>query len=320
MNKLVLHTGMTKTASSTLQNAVLSQHSGIHYLGKIIKNGVAKGCVNTGMFYTLRPVLWDHKEDFDPEATSARLRREIEAAGAQDKVVVGSWEALGGISPARYGQVLSRANSLGFELKVMVAMRNPLTWLTSQYLQEMQGHFIRANRDKYFRKRPYLPFDGWLKEREKMGGGFEEIFNHANNIRVAVDLLGEERVSVVVFEELKVNAHAYYRQIAEAIGVDAEETLRLADGAFSNPRLTQAQVAAIRKADAFPWRRRKWRSMGEKERRRILRDAAERKHDKPAVQELTRTAIDLVSEATRRQNAWVEANLGLNLSGHGYPV
>ena len=63
MNKstLLLHLGLAKTGTATLQRALFLKHPQVHYLGKIVgvKNNTKEDCLDDTTYKILEPILWD---------------------------------------------------------------------------------------------------------------------------------------------------------------------------------------------------------------------------------------------------------------------
>ncbi|TGD73504.1 hypothetical protein E4634_10765 [Mangrovimicrobium sediminis] len=321
MKRLVLHTGMPKTATSTLQEAVFRQHPDVFYLGKSTKNGVTKGTRSQEIYDVLKPVLWSPKGNTDYAALAARFKElAIDPAG-EEQVVIASWEGLGGIRERRFRSLLERVQQIYPEYRLLKCLRNPVNWVTSQYLQNVQGQFLKKNRDAYFHGRPWVPFETWLKRRYTKHGDMSLWLSAADNIKVAVDVLGRENVGVFLFEDMIADADAYYRGISEFIGIDGEKTLELVAGAHANPRLTQAEYDHIREVDSSLVARTRWRFSPDAERRRQMRKISRAQPDSPGVKiALTDEVRQRVIDSTCEGNRWLRDELGLDVERHGYPL
>ena len=57
---LVLHVGLTKTGSTTLQTGLFARHSQVYFLGKRTqKRDEENGCRSHTVYEIFRPLLWD---------------------------------------------------------------------------------------------------------------------------------------------------------------------------------------------------------------------------------------------------------------------
>lgn len=321
MKRFVLHTGISKTGTATLQQTVFAAHPQIYYLGKSSNNGVSRGCRSEEVYALLQPVLWDGAENVDWPQLAAGFQSRVMGAVGADQVAVGSWEGLGSMRTENFRQLLARLQRLDPAAGMLISLRNPLSWVGSQYLQEVQGQFVKNNRDMKFRRRPWLDFDGWMRSNLLLAGGLDGMFGYGDNVRAAVEMLGRERVGVFLFEELASAPDDYYRGIAAFLGIDAAECTRLAAGAHRNLRLTAAAMEHIREVDRGFVRRWRWRRQDSAQRRRELRQAEEAAGDTAGAKVLLSDRWkEAISATTSAGNRWLRDELGLPLEHYGYPL
>lgn len=319
MNRLFLHPGAPKTATSTLQRAVFRNHSQIHYLGKVVPSKFEKGCRSQAVFDIMNALIWERSSRFDPAKTRERLQQEVFVPAGDEKTVVASWEAL--ILRQDFASLLSRFDEAGVELNLLVTLRNPLTWLASFYLQTIQGQYIKHNKGLLFRGRPYLTLEEYAARWTERRGSLGKKVNYLTNVRHAIETLGPERVGVVLFEELRSDADDYYRQIANILNIDAEEAVALGKDRFSNLRLQQSELDFIRKTSKSPLLLLRWHLQDPKRRRARMREVAQLAHDDaPAKVKASDELLQKITDATRDDLAWLNANLDLPFAKYGYPV
>ena len=166
MKGLVMHLGISKTATSTLQQAVFCRHPEIFYLGKMVKVKIPRGCRSKEIFDLLAPVLWSPVVDTDWAALSGRFRAEVLENADETHAVIGSWEGLGGMKSKPFSGLLERLQLLEPDVRLLICLRNPLTWATSQYLQKVQGQYLKTNHDAIFSGRPWQSFEDWIAHQE----------------------------------------------------------------------------------------------------------------------------------------------------------
>jgi hypothetical protein len=316
--KLVLHVGLQKTATSTLQRAVFTQHSDIFYLGKDRRSAVDKGCRNREVYDLLTPAIWNKGRTFDVE----RLRKgvnELIAPGAGEKVVtIGSWDALGNISTRGFTEMLRRLAVLFGDVRVVICLRKPVNWLQSLYLQELKGQFRKRNR-RHLGFNTYVEFEKWL---ELKGGWTSEpggMLRYGDNIRAASELLGKDRVGVFVFEELLADPAAYYTGICEFLGIDVDEALRLSHGKVFNRSLSHTQLQLLRETQSSLLKRFFWLIGPRSDRARVLDDLAGIDAEKVKVQ-MSPSTVAEIEDYVRGTNRWLAAEFGLPLENYGYPL
>jgi len=321
MKKFVLHTGIAKTATSTLQQTVFTSHSEIYYLGKLVKSESPRGCRSQEVYDLLEPVLWRRKKIRDWQQQLERFQALVVDQAGADQVVVASWEALGGIKKTKFRALVEDLRRMCPSAQVLVCMRNPLTWVSSQYLQNVQGHFLKNNRGKIFRGRPWLSFEEWAESKRSNRDGIGGWLSHGANARMAVEILGRENVGVFLFEELSQDPGAYYAALAGFLDIDAQESVRLAEGAHKNPRVSVAELEYIKGQDSNPVRRFLWRRQNQHVRNLALQKAILMNGDTTGARvELPEHWFEPIASATRETNMWLKEELGLPVEKFGYPL
>ncbi len=321
MKRLVLHTGIPKTGSTTLQEAVFFRHSQVFYLGKQDTSLASRGCRSEALYDLLDPILWHPKPDTDWESVLQRFDTEVLAQASPEQVAVASWEGLGMLKAKAYSGLLARFGRLSPDFRLLQVQRNPEDWLTSRYLQRLRSHYASKKQEAPGFGRPWFSFDSWMESQLERFGSLETWLSQAPKMQAALAQLGRTNLKVMLFESLKADPVAFYRELSEFVGIDADETLALIEGEHSNTRVTEAQYAHIRRVDANPLRRWYWRkSRATKARRleslqRIDRAAGGTPGQKVELSEEWRQRI---AEASRDGNRWLRDELGLDVERYGY--
>lgn len=269
MSAFLLHTGVSKTGSTTLQEG-FARHAGVYSLGKSAAYRGPEGSRSEDVFSALNAVLWQRPQPAHPplSTTLPELLASPEAAG---RVTVASWEALGSKPTGVYRKMLERLIAACPQTRILCCLRHPATWLVSTYLQHVRGQFLRRHRDDLFGGLPWIPFEEWLTRSEE--AGFHGLTAQLPNLRTAVAALGRDRVGVVLFEHLQTQPEAFYRSIAAFAEIDASELLRHTVHEHKNPRLTQAAFAHMQRVAETPALCEAWRGQGPEQRRCGLRSA-----------------------------------------------
>jgi len=323
MTRLVLHMGLTKTGTSTLQQSIFPRHPEIFYLGKYLKSDVARGCRNDEVYEIVDSLLWNPPE---PGADRAAIKQlynaRIESELRKHKVVIGSWETNANMSDKKLGQVISMAQYLAGDCGALYTLRNPVTWLTSEYLQRVQGQYYRKNREQQFRGKPWIPFNEWLAVKDQAAFGLSGLFRCATNIRGAADTLGREGVGVFIFEQLCADPEAYYGQVADWLGVEQPTFQRLARGSHSNRGLRQSEYERIQQVAASQELSERWSKMSYAERvddmRQYLGKGFEQGEGaRVSLGEELRTYVE---QTTSEPLRWVAQQYDLPLEHYGYSV
>lgn len=224
------------------------------------------------------------------------------------------------MNPSRFSESLRRLAQIFGGCRVMIALRNPLTWLPSVYLQELRGNFLKRNR-KYMADRAYLDIEEWF-DRKLSAWGNDGSFRYAQNIRAAAELLGKSNLGVFVYEDLIADARRYYEKIGTFLGIDTEECQRLTESKHLHPRITQGQLKEMRNTEGSGLRWAAWRFSTQKQRRGHLEssDSTGASEDAPAQVVLPESVVDRIKADTRESHHWFSTEFGLELEKYGYPL
>jgi len=319
--RLVLHIGISKTASSTLQQAVFARHPEVFYLGKYVRSRVARGCRSEEYYECLQPVLWEHRTAPDLDAVKLRFQHTAGQEIGTRQLLVASWEGLGSLQNVKYREMIRRTRHLVEDFSVLVCLRNPLDWLPSAYLQSLQGRYLKANRGAIFGAGPYLSFEQWFRRKVDRVGGIANSFTAASNVRASIEMLGTERVGVLLFEELRQDPTSYYQKMAGFLRVDACQAASLAGDTVKNPRLSQAEYNYIRACGYLPWLRRRWQRSSRRERKQVLaRAVGPSRSEGPARVIMSERLREMIVARTAADYDWLADKLQLDIPAYGYPT
>ena len=312
---LLLHTGLEKTGSTSLQETLFLKHPQVHYLGKVIgTEHIKKACLDDISYRVLNPVLWDLDKPMDTEATLSLFHESLLPLVPKDRVLMGSWENLGHKTTENHLEMLTRTKAIFGACRIMITLRNPLIQLPSLYLQNLRGNFLRQN-NGWMDSETYEDIEGWYRKCEMISKN--PLLNYSECIRSSIEQLGRENVGIFLFEDLQENPNAYYQSICEFMGIDPEMGVSLTQDIHSNPRLSEAQLAYMRKTKSSLLGR-MLHSYSSLERRRKRMEAL--LGGPPAKVVLTEQLIKEVSDASRDGHRWLVEKLDLPLETHGYPL
>ncbi|MEM1111190.1 MAG: sulfotransferase domain-containing protein [Pseudomonadota bacterium] len=321
MTRFVLHIGLSKTGTSTLQRAVFPNHSQVFYLGKDKTSKAPRGCRSLPVHQLLELLLWTKDRQESTKQLQLRYEQLVLANLADRNCVLGSWEALGLESTSAFHQMIERLTAVVGDCRVIVCLRHPMAWLESLYIQQVKGQFIYQNRRETFGHRPYMTIDEWLQRF--IDNHIEHgAFTYVENIRAAAATLGYRNVKVMMFEALQTDSASYYHSIADFLGVDGREFQGLALTAHENRRLRAPQLELIERFDRSAELRKSWANMDTRARRQALRNAVD--YDSEPYDEL-RIRIGAewearIAESTIAGNRWLSDQFNLDLAKYGYPL
>jgi hypothetical protein len=312
---LVLHIGLPKTGTTTLQTLLFENHSGIGYLGKNRGFPGEKNCRSPQIYELLRPMLWAVDEPLHPTVSRKQvdaLRQEI----AGSKVLVGSWEGLGSSVLSDHQETLRRAIATFGSCRLLICLRNPITLVPSMYLQSLRGRHDVSNRE-VFGTHWFMEIDQWIA-RWRDTGRLNRLLSYAERIRISAELLGEENVLVLLYEDLCQDQDRFVRTICQFLGVDEAEGLGHVQQGHLHTRISQDQIEFLRRVErSFVWR---WwlNRKSPKAQRKILDDHAGA--GTPARIELPAPCVGIVADATREGNRWLMERYRLDLERYQYPL
>jgi hypothetical protein len=313
--ELVLHIGMPKTGTTTLQKLLFENHSGIYFLGKKYQLPYGRNCRSELVYQLLNPLLWEHSQVPDLEVAK-RFFEELERNGDSEKVIVGSWESLCSSAISFHIESLRRIIAIFGACKIMICLRSPNQLIASRYLQSLRGRQSLKNR-RIMGRNWYLDIDQWM-EKWHASGSFQRFLSYGQRIRDSIDLLGKENVAVYLFEDLCQDQNHFTQSVCKFLGVDEQEGVRWMNEGHLHTRLTQGQVDFLKRIQSSFWTR--WwanRQSPEKQREMIEQHGSE---GVPAKAELPKHWLPKIADATRDGNRWLVDNLQLPLEKYNYPL
>jgi hypothetical protein len=313
----LLHIGMPKTGTTTLQILLFRKHPEIHLFGKC-GTKIPRECLSIEIYKFLKPLIWNLKWPLNVEKHKAMLRKQILPGVDHNKHLVGSWEGLVRDSINRHKKRIYRLRSVFGSFRIMMTIRNPLTQIPSYYLQTIKGNFIYRDRP-WMGKLPYIDIDEWLKRKISTNKSLDDLLSYSKVIQKAVDLLGKENVGVFVFEDMISDPEKYYGGICDFIGIDKAQGLELTRQRHLNQRITQNQIEYLmRLNDSSIWHQVYLKMCGRHFRRRQLE--AKTGDGIRARVSLSPKWEKEISNLTRAGNRWLAENYLLGLSEYGYPL
>lgn len=322
MKRVVLHAGMSKTATSTLQRSLFQNHSDIFFVGKFLDNRQPKGCLNNDIYNCLKPIFWNLSSSYDPQVQRHAFSNIVAPLLNGKSVAIASWEALIVLPNPKFKTLIERWGNSCQNASLLVSIRNPLSWVGSAYLQALQGQYLKGGR-REFGTHIYLDFDQWISKKVKIAKGMDRWLSYARNIETAADILGHSNVCAVAFEQLRSEPDIYYRTISEFLNIDYSESIALVNEKHFNRRLQRKHIEHIKSIDRSLYKRIKWlftsRSARSNSANINSRSQLDNKNP-PAGVEIGKKWVSEISNATRSGNNYLADQFGLNLKEYDYPL
>ena len=320
MTGIVLHIGLSKTATTTLQRAVFQNHSQIYYLGKVAGSRHGRQCASADTYDFLAPLLWQTDQPCDIAAAKDFYAGTLKPRVGANQITLGSWEGLGQQGTASFEASIQRLVAVCGACRILITLRNPVTRLPSMYLQHLRGNQMQlAER--------YVTFDEWLDSQEQQIGSLQGVFAYREYVEMAMSLLGATNVGVFLFEALQSDPKQYLQDVSGFLGINAQETIELAEGRHFHTRLFESQVDRMQAihsslAGRLAWRlfsvERRKKSIGFSDTDGVIESTVA--DDSPASVELSPETVQRISDASREGNNWLANTLHLELRKYGYAL
>lgn len=321
--QFVLHVGLSKTGTTTLQQFIFPKHPEILYLGKDRTLQTPMECTNELAFEILNPLLWNHQSALDLAHLTRSKEEFKQTQKTKDGLWLASWEELGS-RPQRLNLESIRRIKKGFgTCRLLVFLRNPLQRIPSEYLQSLRYNYLTlGKRSRGLRSllQPlYLDLEHWLS-KEQSSGQLPIWLGASDLIRSSVEIVSKENVGVFLFEEFRKNPQQSIRSVCGFLGVDPQHAVDMLDNEEThlNARMTQGQVEFLQSLQKSPWKRLESYWKNHRARRLLYRQHGE--DLKPAKPQLSELWKGRISESTREGHRWLMDTFGLDLEGNGYPV
>lgn len=305
----VVHIGLPKTASTTLQNRLLAEQTKFAYVGRI-NNGYA----NDGTKELIERITIQDSLDYDPDGAAALLRSLPEVVAAPALPILVSSESLSVDGRTDRRLIAERLHRLFAPAKILIVLRAQQAMLQSMYLNHLRGS-----------GQPLVSFDQWLDD---VYGGtrFNELYriglNYEPLVRLYDEIFGADNVVVLPFELIKNENSLFYSRLAELLGLSIAEVQACFTRNSDNQRMSERHMLALR----LQSRMSAGTNLATLGRRllpmplyRRLRDlvVGGRRVNPPSLSERWR---DRVSIACGPGNAKLAARTGIDLGQLGYPV
>ncbi len=316
--ELLLHVGLPKTATTTIQRELFACHPEVYYLGKIVNksNKTRKFCLDKITYQILENILWELKKPLKKDNIRNLLKTKLLPTVSPEQVIVGSWEGLGNRSIENHTEMLTRAKNIFGGCRIMITLRNPINQIPSEYIQNLHGHFIKRNKI-WLGLNTFVDIENWYSKREKFIGRVSPLLNYSDCIRTSIELLGKENVGVFLFEDLQNNPSEYYRSICNFMNIDSDVGIALTEQKHLHGRISQRQIDYLCDIQSSIIIRLYLFFQSTKFRRNKFKA---HKGGTSAKAILTEGLIEKVSKESRQGHRWLVENFDLPLEQYGYPL
>jgi hypothetical protein len=212
----VLHVGIHKTATTSLQQAFFPNHPDIDYLGRMYANPDISDLIHS--IYRKDAIEFTDR-DLDAHRGTLEVRRRLDGR----RVVAISEEFLSGDTYADRGVIARRLLRVFGPSKVVITIRNQLAIVVSEYVD-------RA------RSREYVGFDRWVRHGiDNWHASSLRLYDYARLAKFYADLMGSENVGIFLFEEFVADNASFFDKLCKFMGVGNEGVVPRFAGLHANP-------------------------------------------------------------------------------------
>jgi hypothetical protein len=235
MRRVTVHIGLPKTATTTLQQKVFANHTGMHYLGPR---------ANYPEFdEVMRDLCYADSLNYDVGPSMDVVQKLVMAPHQANKPVVVSHEAVSAQGRDRRLKA-ERLKALFPDGGIVFTVRRPEDMVVSIYFQWLKGFGGKR------REAPCL--DAWLEQdhQDAWKSNFLRL-QYEKVLELYRSLFGRENVLLLFFEDLIADRAKFARALSEFIGVDSAATSVLLTQE-SNPRMSPLRYSEVRLYANFP--------------------------------------------------------------------
>ena len=313
-----LHMGLPKTATTTLQNTLFSQHPGICYLGKRGGLRSRNHCSTEELYQALLPIFWQANKPSQPELVRSVVHAFAEERGP-GKPILGSWERLI-LKPQKvYAKMLQEAQSTLGDVRLIITLRNPLQRLPSAYLQALGAYAKRGKHHSMPDGRIFVSFDEWLLGSSRRPVKYDYRFVFGDNLRFSTQLLRPDNVGIFLMEDLVQDRDSFFDSVLRFMGLDSDHSPQI-ENRHLNPAYNLAQVEFLRELDLSEQGRARWLSMDVDERTQRMEEVRLTGDQDiyPVVPNESQRRF--IEDKSRELHHWLVDTFGLNLERHQYSL
>jgi len=291
-SKIVIHPGMVKSATTSLQEQVYARHPGIVFLGLPAAIPEAKAAI--------RQICRSDSVYYDEAAVAAALQPIAAAAG--DRTAVLSYENFALYESKDKGLVADRLQKLFPEARILFTIRRQQDLLAAWYLQKLQ---------KYLRKGHFLGFEEWYAIKADLPHrSILDDLRYDRIIDTYAARFGRDNVSVLLFETLRQDTAAFCNDLGEVLALQGMDIATLLAERQANPTIPKNLLSLG--ATLFPLLP---RALSRRLAKTLLRRGGP--PAKIAIgPEVDAAVAALCAEGNRR----LAENYGLPLAEHGYSL
>lgn len=315
-NPTIIHVGMPKTATTTLQTLLFNHHSQLYYLGKFGRRGMPA---------SVMPALLRRQRQSAPFKAEGMLASSLEEQLAHaDRLglrVVLSKEGLSnGSMVAKYRQAALFRKTFG-ECKIVFFIREQLSFVKSFYAEMLKSYQFRTHRKEWMRRFPpaphYFDINDYLEVALRPRMVLMQYLSVNDTANIYARVFGRQNVHIYLYEAFCRQPRETIAALCKDVGIEPAEALELVGRKQLNQRVTSGFIERLREIESSAELTSSFRTCNPGQRRQMLPPALP--GEKIATRLSTRSAGRLQKLAAR-QNRKLLRQWDLPLKDHGYQV
>ena len=222
----LIHIGIGKTGTTSLQRNVFARHRGIHNIGRPYADD------------EFRRAIESLREDDEADYRRSALARlcGMAVSGAEGRALVLSDETL--VHPVHQSLIAKRLFEVLPEAHILITIRNQYDLVAS--------YWAAHGRNLKDVPRPYLgktvTFDDWFAFEAEAERSFFVRLDFYRFYQIYAETFGADRVHVMMFEELADEPVSFAQALAVLLGVNASEMSELIMAPPAKTRPTEARI------------------------------------------------------------------------------
>jgi hypothetical protein len=222
---IAIHVGFAKTATSTLQRGVFSQHEGIDFLGLPARDGRLGAAIHA--------IAKADSVGFDTTQIRGVFRDSLKAARGRDVNLI-SYENFTLYESRDKGMIARRLKDLFGDSKILFTLRRQEDLVRAWYLQKLP---------KYMSGNNFIEFNDWIAlKRQEPHKSIMGDLDFNETIGYYEEVFGRERVEIFLFEHLRQDPAGFAEKMAGYLEIDPARFSSLLAQAHYNPTITQRQL------------------------------------------------------------------------------
>lgn len=322
--RVCIHIGLSKTATSTLQNQFFSNHSEIEYLGKYNLEQLQSNTIFYNEYATNLFKQIQEKDINNNRATALKqiFNKKILPELDSNKLLVVSSEGLAtGSLPNRIRRA-NNFNALFGTCKIMIMLREPLDLIESLYFQKLKEYNLRDH--KLWQRCPNcFSIEQWLKThwQTSLSGPLWHL-DYYQTIDAYTKIFGKENIGIFLFEQLKENPSAFLDNICKFVGIDAQHNLDIFNNSQHNQRWNEDNMDRLKAIQSSFIRSLKYRFTSYTQKKNALgQDEINRiGSNNKATTKIPNSWKMRIQEYTRPGNRIIMNKWRLPLNKYNYPI